>query len=390
MAWMDRGSIKTKFALLVWLPFGLVLLLSGYLLGERGTQLWQERLLPERAVAMAEGRRLVLTLQRERSGLLPGHALGESSSSLAIASDLAVSNFLAAQGQWLTEQEAHTPELVAVNAVIGGLGWMRNSWLEGELSLKQWSSYLSQSVAAVNRWERQFLASLPDGQLTSRFQALAEVAQAQESLLLLGFVSSEASRQRLRQQSNLHLNQYRDRLDPKSAGQGGSRPPHTLAPVTQEAGTLPEERVEALTAHMKLQSQFLFEAMQARWRQTVVGLGWLVSLLAPAVLLAWCGCRRIAVGLQRRIIGLSLAIRALDQQRNYHVQLAAGDQDELDTMIHHLNNVIDDACKMRSELQLARQQLNKELQPPPAFTDPKVTPIRPAEGVQSEHSLNQT
>ncbi|WP_417347123.1 hypothetical protein [Ferrimonas sp.] len=390
MAWMDRGSIKTKFALLVWLPFGLVLLLSGYLLGERAAQMWQDRQLPKRALAMAEGRRLVLTLQRERSGLLPGHTLDESGSSLAIASDLAVSNFLAAQGQWLSEREATIPDLVAANAVIGRLGWMRNSWLEGELSLKQWSGYLSQSIAALNRWESRLLATLPHEQLTSRAQALDKVARAQESLMVLAFASNEAARNRLLQQANLYLGQYRDSLDPKSVGQGGNRPPHTLAPVLVESGVLPQERIEALTAHMRLQSQLLFDEMQTSWRNSVVELGWLLSLLAPAVLLAWCGCHRIAVSLQRRIIGLSLAIRALDQQRNYHVRLSAGDQDELDTMIHHLNNVIDDACRMRSELQIARQQLSREEQSPPSFIDPKVTPIRPVEGAQSEHSLNQT
>ncbi|BDY04659.1 hypothetical protein [Ferrimonas sp. YFM] len=390
MAWMERCSIKTKFALLVWLPFGLVLLLAGSLLGAQGGKLWQDRLLPERAQLMAEGRRLVLTLQRERVGLIPGRTPGENSSSLSIATDLAVNNFLAAQGQWLSEQEAKTPELVGVNAVLGRLGWMRNTWLDQELSLTQWSSYLSQSVAAVNRWEKQFLATLPHGELASRAQALAEVAQAQESLLLLPFASSEVSRQRLVQETNLHLSQYRDSLNAKSAGQGGSRPPLALAQVLGDQGAPAQERAQALTSHMKLQSQFLFDEMQSQWRGSVVGLGWLLSILTPVVLLAWGGCRGLALSLQRRIIGLSLAIRALDQQRNYHVKLTAGDQDELDTMIHHLNNVIDDACKMRSELQLARQQLDRAVHSQSSFTDPKVTPIRPVEGAQSEPSLNQT
>lgn len=390
MAWMERCSIKTKFALLVWLPFALVLLLSGYLLGEMGGRVWQDHLLPKRALAMAEGRRLVLTLQRERSGLLPGHTQGENSSSLAIATDLAVSNFLAAQGQWLTEREVGNPELVATNAVLGRLEWMRRSWLEGELSQPLWIGYLSQSIAAVNGWENQFLSALPQQELVLRAQALGAVSQAQESLLQMQLVSSQASRQRLLWEGNLYLKQYRDNLDLKSAGLGGSRPPQALAPRVPESAGLQADRLEGLTAHMKLQSQFLFEEMQARWRSTVVDLGWLVSLLAPVTLLVWCGCHRLVVSLQRRIMGLSLAIRALDQQRNYHARLSAGDQDELDTMIHHLNNVIDDACRMRSELQIARQQLNQQVQTPPPFTDPKVTPIRPVEGAQSEHSLNQT
>ncbi|TKB47312.1 hypothetical protein FCL40_15790 [Ferrimonas sediminicola] len=379
MAWIDRCSIATKFSLLLWLPFGLLLLAAASIIGKQGVAVWQQRHLPKTAQLVADGRRLVLALQQERQGLLTKDGQGDQAMSLTMASDLAMTGFLAAQGRWLGEREVQAPELLMVNGLLARLAWMRSAWLNGELPREHLLGHYEQSVAALIDFESRMLTGLPHAWLADGAQALGAVARAQERLSLLQLAPSAGREQRLRREFNLYLDQYRGHLNAKSTGLGETPLSRSL-PLAGRAG---------LSDHLTQQSQWMVQQLQAFWRGSLLTLGWMIlPLLLTGV--AWRWCHRLTGNLRRRITGLSLAVRALDQQRAYHLRLAAGDQDELDTMIHHLNGVIDDACQMRAELQIARQQLKRVRQDTPPTADPKVTPILARREVPSVQPMNQS
>ncbi|WP_028111784.1 nitrate- and nitrite sensing domain-containing protein [Ferrimonas kyonanensis] len=378
--WFDAFTVQSKLTMLYLLP--LLALLAWVLLGAWGrtealVRHWQ---LPETAQLLQEGMTLSSLLQQERRqfSALPSVNTPIEVMTMVLRTDMAIRDFDLAQRRWLGGNEAFWPSHTALNQSLAQLPVMRSGHQRGGVSDQQLRGLYTQIQRQLHGFLSRLLASGPEAEGVNRGGALMAAVRASERLAQLPLAPAQA--RHLQAEFNLHLAQYRSRLNPKSAGLGARVPPTGLAPLTAaDAGDSEAltQRQQRLAWHVAIEHQLTRGSLLAAWQRSLTS--WVSYLLVAAGLLMALGygCRSVATQLYRRISGLSLALRAVDQQKNYQVRLMADSPDELGTISTSLNGVLTDADTARRELALAKRHLQAQQRATEVLArcNPKVTPL---------------